>query len=105
MPVEQAHIDQAVAIAKEFGATRVIVFGSAAHSPETANDLDIACAGVPPRNFYRMAGHLMTSLPVPVDVVALEDNVHFARHVEATGRVVLGAESAPRVAEGAQLEG
>jgi len=95
LPIAQEHIDQAVQIAKEFGATRVIVFGSAARSPETACDLDIACGGVPPRNFYRMVGHLMTSLPVPVDVVPLEDNAHFARHIEATGRVVLDVQHVP----------
>jgi predicted nucleotidyltransferase len=46
MAVSQAQIDKIVSLAKAYGATRVILFGSSLESPQKANDLDIACDGV-----------------------------------------------------------
>ena len=46
MAVNQAHLDRAVALAKAYGATRLILFGSALLKPQQARDLDLACDGV-----------------------------------------------------------
>jgi predicted nucleotidyltransferase len=42
MPVTDEHIETAKAIARDYGATRMVVFGSAVDDPENARDLDLA---------------------------------------------------------------
>ena len=91
MPIGRWHIDRAVAIAKRWGATRIVLFGSAVDSLAEARDLDLACAGVPGWEFFGMAGEIMMALPVAVDVVFLEDDPAFARHVEKWGRALYAA--------------
>jgi hypothetical protein len=46
MAIEQNHLDQAIALAKMYGATRLILFGSALSHPDQAHDRDLACDGV-----------------------------------------------------------
>jgi predicted nucleotidyltransferase len=46
MPVTDEHIETAKAIARDYGATRMVVFGSAVDDPENARDLDLAIEGV-----------------------------------------------------------
>ncbi len=46
MAIQKETIDRAIEIARGFGATRLIIFGSAATAPETAKDIDFACGGV-----------------------------------------------------------
>jgi predicted nucleotidyltransferase len=46
MAIQQEQIERAVALAKDYGATRLILFGSAVTAPEQASDLDLACDGV-----------------------------------------------------------
>jgi predicted nucleotidyltransferase len=73
------------------GATRIILFGSAAERPDRARDLDIACEGIRPERFYAVAGELEWLLRRPVDLVDLSDDTPFTRHVESTGRVIYHA--------------
>ena len=46
MAILSEHLERAVALAKAFGATRLILFGSAVTEPSQARDLDLACDGV-----------------------------------------------------------
>jgi predicted nucleotidyltransferase len=46
MGIQRAQIERAIAIAKMYGATRLILFGSALEAPDQARDLDLACDGV-----------------------------------------------------------
>lgn len=46
MPVTHSQIDRIIDVAKIYGATRLILFGSAVDMPENARDIDIACDGV-----------------------------------------------------------
>ena len=46
MTIHQEQLDRAIEIAENFGATRLILFGSAARNPEQAKDIDLACDGV-----------------------------------------------------------
>ncbi len=68
-------------LAREYGARRVILFGSTANSPEKARDLDIACDGVAPSRFYELAGRLSRTLRLPVDLVDLSDNTAFTKYI------------------------
>ncbi len=90
MPVVAAHLDRAVAIARAHGATRLILFGSALETPEAARDLDLAVEGVPGWSFFGLAAELEAALPVPVDVIPLDQvsQNHFTRSVRQRGRVL-----------------
>jgi predicted nucleotidyltransferase len=92
MPVTSEHIQQAVAVARSYGATCIILFGSAANSPDTARDLDLAVEGVRGWEFYQLVGHLLTAIPVPVDIVALEDAGDSAvgEEIRRYGKVLFG---------------
>jgi predicted nucleotidyltransferase len=88
VPVEK--IEQGRDFLVSQGATFVLLFGSAAESPETARDLDLACEGIPPERFYEVAGRIMMVLDFPVDLVDLSDNTRFTRYIRSKGRVLYG---------------
>ena len=92
MPVQQTILDRCAAIAREFGATRLILFGSALESPETARDLDLACEGVEGWDLFRLAAKLEEELKTRIDLVPLRHGDRFARHVAARGRVIYEAQ-------------
>jgi predicted nucleotidyltransferase len=62
MAINQEQIDLAVALAKTFGATRLVLFGSAATEPGQADDLDLACDGVPGWKLYEFGARLEEEL-------------------------------------------
>jgi len=70
-------IQQALEILKACGAKRVVLFGSAARSQKIGigevrpRDLDLACEGLPPDRFFEALGRLLSTLPLPVDLVDL----------------------------------
>ena len=95
MAITQEHLDRAVALAKQRGATRVVLFGSAAEKPEEARDLDLAIAGVPGWTFFKLAAEMERELRVPLDVIPLDgadgQQNAFAKRVDARGRVLYQA--------------
>ena len=91
MPVPQTDIDRCTAIAREFGAKRLILFGSAVDSPDTARDLDVACEGVAGWDLFRLGARLEEELTAPVDVIPLGRGDRFSRYVESKGRVIYDA--------------
>lgn len=88
MPVASETIEKGVAILRRHGARRVLVFGSALRSPETARDLDLACDGVPPRKYLTALADLTDQLGLPVDLVDLSEESPFTRLVRSRGEVV-----------------
>src|SRR5215472_9525546 len=58
MAIEQKHLDRAIALAKTYGATRLILFGSALRHPDQARDLDLACDGVVGWKLYELGARL-----------------------------------------------
>ena len=91
MAVTQAQIDEAVRLAKEYGATRVLLFGSAVDHPETARDLDIGVDGIEGRRFFGYAADLEEALRIPVDVVPLTPESDFVRYILRKGRMLHAA--------------
>ncbi|MFH1739773.1 MAG: nucleotidyltransferase domain-containing protein [bacterium] len=89
MKVDENTINRIVSIAKSYGATRLILFGSAAESPETARDLDIACDGVEGWEIFGLGGQIEEELNVPVDIVPLSPPTRFTRYIESWGKVLL----------------
>ncbi len=89
MTVDEKTIDTIVSIAKSYGATRLILFGSAAESPDNARDLDIACDGVEGWKIYELGGRIEDELNVPLDIVPLSPPTRFTRYIESRGKVLL----------------
>jgi len=89
MPIDQTQIDKAVVLAKSYGATRLILFGSALKAPARARDLDLACDGIAGWKLYELGARLEEELRIPLDLVPLSPPTRFTRLIEATGKVLL----------------
>jgi predicted nucleotidyltransferase len=74
--------------ARAFGASRVLLFGSAAEAPERAHDLDLAVDGVEGWDLFRLGAMLERMTGVPVDLVPLSPPTPFTRYIEARARVL-----------------
>jgi predicted nucleotidyltransferase len=60
-------------LVEEFGARRVVLFGSIAHGlPSAEPDIDLLVEGVAPDRLGEAHGRLFALAPLPVDLVALE---------------------------------
>jgi predicted nucleotidyltransferase len=82
-------LSRAIGVAREFGATRLLLFGSALENPAEARDLDLACAGVPGWRFFELSAALEELLSVPLDIVPLDPPTPFTRQLEKRARVLL----------------
>lgn len=89
MAVHKAQIERIIALAKAYGATRLILFGSAAEKPEDARDIDIACDGVPGWKLYELAARLEDELGTLLDIVSLSPPTPFTKHIETKGKVLI----------------
>ena len=89
MGISAKQIDRAVTLAKEYGAKRLILFGSSLDNPELAKDLDIACDGIKGWKLYELAARLEDELHVLVDIVSLAPPTRFSRYIESKGKVLL----------------
>ncbi|MBI3397869.1 MAG: DNA polymerase III subunit beta [Deltaproteobacteria bacterium] len=89
MTINQAVIKKIVDLAKQYGATRLILFGSALERPEDARDIDIACDGIQGWKLYEMAARLEEELAAPLDIVPLSPPTRFTRLIEEKGKPLL----------------
>lgn len=89
MAVYKPQIERIVALAKAYGATRLILFGSAAEKPAEARDIDIACDGIPGWKLYELAARLEDELGTLLDIVPLSPSTPFTRHIETKGKVLI----------------
>jgi predicted nucleotidyltransferase len=80
----------AVELARSYGASRVLLFGSALNDPENAQDLDLA-TDIPGLDLFAYAGQLEEKLGIPVDVVPLTPRTPFVDHIARTGEVLYDA--------------
>lgn len=75
-------IAEGCALLRVYGATEVYVFGSHARGVAgSGSDIDFAVRGVPDDIYFRLHGDLAEALGVPVDLVLLDSDTSFARHV------------------------
>ncbi len=86
MPVTQDQIDRAVAVARRYGARRVLLFGSALDDPATARDLDLAVEGVEGWDFFGMSAEMEREAEVLLDVIPLDQDTWFTRRIRERGR-------------------
>ena len=89
MAISQMQIDKIVQIAKTYGITRLIMFGSGVEMPEKARDIDIACDGIKGWEFYEFAAKVEDELEMPLDIVSLYPPTRFTRYIETKGRILL----------------
>ena len=89
MAISQAQIEKAIALAKAYGATRLILFGSGLETPAEARDLDLACDGIPGWKLYELGAHLEEELNIPLDIVPLSPPTRFTRLIESRGKALL----------------
>ncbi len=81
-------IRRAVEILKESGCTDIFLFGSLGEGKITDDsDIDIAIRGYPRGKFFSLLGKLLLALDHPVDLVNLDSQDPFARHLEKEGRL------------------
>lgn len=89
MTIHQEQLEKAVKVAQEYGATRLILFGSALSRPDEAQDLDLACDGVTGWKLYELGARLEEELHLPLDLIPLTPPTRFTRLIERRGKVLL----------------
>jgi len=89
MPITQSQIERIAAIAKSYGAVRLILFGSIIETPSEARDIDIACDGVSGWKLYELSARLEEELHMPLDIVPLSPPSRFTKLIENKGKVIL----------------
>jgi predicted nucleotidyltransferase len=89
MPISSSQIERAEALARQFGATRLVLFGSALEDPAHARDLDLACDGVPGWKLFELAARIEEEIRAPLDLVPLRPMTRFTRHILAHGKALL----------------
>lgn len=92
--MNEAMIDRCADIARTFGVTKLVLFGTAADSVAAAADVDFACEGLSGWDLYRFGAKLEEELGKRVDVIALSGD-DFSEYVVAKGRTVYDAERTP----------
>ena len=76
-------------ISTEFGAEKVILFGSCLDDIESAHDIDLAVSGVKPRDFFKYYGKVSMIVGDEIDIVDLDDiREHLHKKILSKGRVI-----------------
>jgi len=88
MAITSEHIEKAIETAVRFGATKVLLFGSALDNPDEANDLDIGVLGIPSDKFFIFGGTLENLIRKSVDIIPLEIDNPFTRYILKKGKYV-----------------
>jgi len=76
-------------ISKEFGAKKVLLFGSCIEDIESAQDIDVAVSGIKPRDFFKFYGKVSMAVDDEVDIIDLDDiREHLYKRVLSKGQVI-----------------
>lgn len=87
--VFEAELKKIVNISKEFGAEKVLLFGSCLKDIEAAHDIDIAVSGIKPREFFKYYGKVSMSVDDEVDIMDLDDaREHLCKKILSKGKVI-----------------
>lgn len=90
MAVNLEKIPQAVQALVTMGARKVILFGSAAENPESANDIDLAVEGIPLNRILDADVEVDDILRQPYDLVSREENSDFFEIISRYGKALYG---------------
>jgi len=87
--VFETELKKIVSISKEFGAKKVLLFGSCLEDIESAQDIDIAIDGIKPKEFFKYYGKVSMVVDDEVDIVDLDDvREHFCKRILSKGKVI-----------------
>jgi len=89
MAIQPKHLERIIELAKAYGATRLILFGSVLTEPARANDLDLACDGVNGWKLYELGAAIEEEIEASLDLVPLSPPNRFTRMIERSGKVLL----------------
>jgi predicted nucleotidyltransferase len=89
MPINKTQIERIKTLAKAYGATRLILFGSAVDMPKKAKDIDIACDGVPGWKLYELGARIEDELNISLDIIPLNPPTNFTRLIEKKGKELI----------------
>lgn len=82
-------IKRAAAELKSAGAREVYIFGSVANgTSDDASDLDLAVSGLPAPVFYRMGARVSDLIGRSVDLIDLDMNTPFTRHLRTENELI-----------------
>ncbi len=91
--VLERELAKVVSLSKEFGAEKVLLFGSCLEDVESAHDIDVAIKGVKPERFFEMYGRILGEVDSELDLIPLEDTrEHFAKRILEKGKLLYGRE-------------
>ncbi len=85
MDINKDTFDTITSIAREYGATQMILFGSALENPAEARDIDLACSGITGWKLFELASRLENALHCNLDIIPLAPPTRFTRHIESIG--------------------
>jgi predicted nucleotidyltransferase len=88
IPAEDREI--IVQLAREYGVSRIILFGSSLIEGREAHDIDLGVRGIEPRLFFPFYGDLLMHLSKSVDLVDLAQRSRFTDLIEKNGVVIYG---------------
>ena len=75
-------------LSKEFGAKKVLLFGSCLDNIESAYDIDIAVSGIKPSEFFKYYGKVSMVVKDEVDIIDLNDvRKHLYKRILSKGKV------------------
>jgi predicted nucleotidyltransferase len=89
--MNQSAIDRCADIASAFGVKKLILFGSALKTPETAGDIDFTCEGLGGWKLFRFGAKLGEALGKSVDVIPVRAGDRFSQYVAQRGRILYEA--------------
>ena len=82
-------VEKAASLLKSAGCKEVYLFGSVAEGNDNENsDIDIAIKGCPPGRFFELLGKLMLELDCRVDLVNLDHEDAFSKHLLDKGQLL-----------------
>ena len=82
-------LDKIVDISKEFGAKKVLLFGSCIEDINSVHDIDIAVSGIKPREFFKYYGKVSMEVEDEVDIVDLDEvREHLYKRILSKGKIL-----------------
>jgi len=78
-----------VDISREFGARKVLLFGSCLSDIKSAHDIDIAVSGIKPKDFFKFYGKVSMIVDDEVDLIDLDDvREHLRNRILSKGKLI-----------------
>jgi predicted nucleotidyltransferase len=89
--ITKEQIAKCVDVARQYGAKRLILFGSAASDPSNARDIDFLCEGLRGIRLLQMAAEMENETGAQVDTVSGDDPTPFVKYNRERGTVLYEA--------------